>query len=119
MVDERPWGRFRPYPHNETCMVKLIDVNARATLHLQRHVGRDELWVVLDDGLEARIAERTVMAAGADEVLISRRAVRGIGGGEHGGLCFEMAFGDFDEGNVERLEDAPTVEIDGRLPLGS
>jgi mannose-6-phosphate isomerase len=106
LVDHRPWGGFRQYTRNQTTTVKLIEVAPGQRLSLQRHTHRDELWVVLDDGLEVRIGDRTVTAARGDEFLIPRGTLHRVAAGPTGGRFVEVCFGYFDEDDIERLEDA-------------
>ena len=105
LVDERPWGNFRQYTHNESTTVKLITVAAGQQLSVQRHAHRDELWVLLDDGLQVRVGDQEFTASAGDEVFIPRGAIHTIGGGESGGRFVEIAFGHFDEDDIERIED--------------
>ena len=105
LVDERPWGNFRRYTHNESTTVKLITVLAGQQLSVQRHQHRDELWVILDDGLQVRIEDDEFEASAGDELFISRGSIHTIGGGASGGRFVEIAFGHFDEDDIERLED--------------
>lgn len=103
--DARPWGRFRQYAHNQNVTVKVIEVHAGEKLSLQRHGQRDELWVVLDAGLVIEIGDDTVTADRGDEFLIPRGTTHRVSGGETGGRFLEVAFGEFDEDDIERLED--------------
>jgi mannose-6-phosphate isomerase len=105
-VDHRPWGSFRRYSHNEPSTVKLITVEAGQTLSLQRHRHRDELWIVLDPGLTVEVdGERTVANAG-DEFFIPRGVLHRVGAGGQRARFVEIAFGEFDEDDIERVEDA-------------
>jgi mannose-6-phosphate isomerase len=103
--DRRPWGRFRRYTHGAATTVKLITVDAGEALSLQRHQHRDELWVVLDPGLQVQIGDEVVVAAAGDEFLIPRGTVHRVVGGAAPGRFLEIAFGTFDEGDIERLDD--------------
>jgi mannose-6-phosphate isomerase len=103
--DERPWGRFRRYTLDEPTTVKLITVEAGQQLSLQRHRHRDELWVVLDDGLRVQVGDETCVAAAGEEFFIPRDTVHRLSGGERPARLLEVAFGAFDEDDIERLED--------------
>jgi mannose-6-phosphate isomerase len=105
LVDHRPWGSFRQYTLNEPSTVKLITLAAGEALSLQRHEHRDELWVVLDDGLLVEIDGTTIEARAGEECFVPRGAVHRVSGGAHGGRFLEIAFGRFDEQDIERLED--------------
>jgi mannose-6-phosphate isomerase len=103
--DRRPWGRFRRYTHGEETTVKLITVEAGQSLSLQRHEHRDELWVVLDPGLRVRIGDEVIDAAVGDEFFIPRGTLHRVAGGERTARLLEVAFGRFEESDIERLED--------------
>ena len=105
VVDHRPWGNFRQYTLNEPSTVKIITVTAGESLSLQRHEHRDELWVVLDDGLLIEVNDTTTEASAGDEFFVPRGAVHRVSGGSTGGRFLEVAFGRFDEQDIERLED--------------
>jgi mannose-6-phosphate isomerase len=105
LEDHRPWGRFRRYTHGEPSTVKIITVEAGQALSLQRHRHRDELWIVLDPGLCVRIGDETVVAEEGDEFFIPRGTVHRATGGARGARFLEVAFGRFDEDDIERLED--------------
>ncbi|TVR27818.1 MAG: mannose-6-phosphate isomerase [Nitriliruptor sp.] len=105
VVDHRPWGNFRQYTLNEPSTVKIITVVAGESLSLQRHEHRDELWIALDDGLLFEIDGTTTQASTGDEFFVTRGAVHRVAGGDHGGRFLEVAFGHFDEQDIERLED--------------
>ncbi|MEX2504633.1 MAG: phosphomannose isomerase type II C-terminal cupin domain [Egicoccus sp.] len=105
VVDDRPWGQFRRYTCGETSTVKLITVEAGQPLSLQRHAHRDELWIVLDEGLVVQVGDEIHTATSGDEFFIPRGVVHRVTGGERRGRFVEICFGDFDENDIERLED--------------
>jgi len=105
-VTERPWGEFEKFVENERVTVKIITVNAGQRLSLQRHDHRAEMWRALDHPVTAEIdGEPRTLVAG-DTVLIPQGGVHRLGnpGGEPARIL-EIAFGDFDEADIERLED--------------
>lgn len=105
-TDERPWGRFTRYAHNERCTVKIIEVAPAGVLSLQRHTKRDELWVALDAGLTFQIGEDEHAPEVGVPFLVPAGAVHRVRGGDAGGRFLEVAFGEFDEDDIERLDDA-------------
>lgn len=105
--DERPWGAFERFTLNEPSTVKIITVRAGQTLSLQRHEHRDEMWVALDPGLVFEIDGRTVNPEVGDRVLIRARQTHRLRcSGDAPARIMEIAFGHFDEEDIERLEDA-------------
>lgn len=105
LEDLRPWGGFRQYALNTPCTVKVIRVDAGGVLSLQRHEHRDELWVVLDDGLVVEIGDERIDAVSGDEFFIPRGTLHRLSSPQRGGRIVEIAFGDFDEADIERVED--------------
>lgn len=106
LEDLRPWGLFRQYALNTACTVKIITVAPDGVLSLQRHQHRDELWVVLDAGLRVEIGGETREPAPGTECFIPRGTIHRLScHGDRTGRILEVAFGHFDEDDIERLED--------------
>jgi len=106
LVDVRPWGRFQQLVTNEPVTVKIITVLPGHRLSLQRHSRRGELWQVLDVPIDVTIGERSWTAQRDEQIWVPCGAVhRMANNGEHPGRLLEVAFGDFDEDDIERLED--------------
>lgn len=104
--DVRPWGRFRRFTHNQLSTVKVITVDPGRQLSLQRHQGRDELWVVLDEGLEITLGDRKLRPAVGEEIVIERGTRHRLAAiGPRPARVLEVAFGRFDEEDIERFED--------------
>nr|PZN40207.1 MAG: mannose-6-phosphate isomerase [Actinomycetota bacterium] len=105
--DERPWGSFERFTLNEPSTVKIITVLPGQKLSLQRHEHRDELWVALDPGLVFEIDGEVTRPDVGDRVLIRARRLHRLScEGEAPARILEIAFGHFDEEDIERLEDA-------------
>jgi len=106
LVDFRPWGKFIQYTHNQQTTVKIITVEPKQRLSVQRHKKRDELWVPLDDGLYALIGSGEIKMIPEREYFIPRETIHSIENKSISGARFlEIAFGHFDEDDIERLED--------------
>lgn len=109
IVDERPWGRFEQYCHNQIATVKIITVKSGEQLSVQRHQHRDELWVALDPGLVALVDGQTIFMnpQTREPVFIPRNTIHSIKNTSVIEDCrfLEIAFGEFDENDIERLED--------------
>ncbi|HSF26381.1 MAG TPA: phosphomannose isomerase type II C-terminal cupin domain [Actinomycetes bacterium] len=106
VVDERPWGRFEQLTHNEPTTVKIITVEAGHRLSLQRHRYRDELWTILDGPVLVEVGARAWEAEPGEKIWVPRgttHRVAAVGGVR--GRFLEIAFGEFDEGDIERLAD--------------
>lgn len=106
IVDNRPWGKFYQFTHNEKSTVKIITVEPGHKLSLQRHKKRDELWVGVGDYLIAIVDGKQIPLTTVSPVWIPRGSVHTISNMGYEPASFvEIAFGDFDENDIERLED--------------
>lgn len=106
VVDIRPWGKFTQYAHNEKVTVKIIEVEPHQKLSVQRHQNRDELWIPLDDGLYALIGDETIRMLPGYDYSIPRKIIHSVENLYPVKARFlEVAFGHFDEDDIERLDD--------------
>ncbi len=101
----RPWGNFERFTLNEQTTVKIITVEADQSISLQTHEHRDEFWRILSgsgtvviDGIERE-------AKAGDQFFSKRGGKHRVEGGHHGLTFLEIAFGEFDEHDIIRLED--------------
>ncbi len=105
-VAQRPWGEFQQVVSNETVTVKIITVNPGHRLSLQRHEMRGELWQVLDVPIDITVEGRRWQAQPGEMVFVPGGATHRMGNsGDTPGRLLEVAFGHFDEDDIERLED--------------
>jgi mannose-6-phosphate isomerase len=91
---------------NTVLSVKILTVHPGCRLSLQRHMRRDEWWHVLDNDLVVEIdgAERAVDVG--DRVWIPRGTTHRIANrGTVSARFLELAYGHFDEDDIERLAD--------------
>lgn len=106
LSDRRPWGGFEQYTGNEPSTVKIITVEAGNRLSLQRHADRDELWVVLDSEVVVEVGTSVEKVPPGDKVWIPRGMPHRLENrGALPARVLEIAFGLFDEADIERLED--------------
>lgn len=106
LVSQRPWGSFQQFVSGEPVTVKVITVRAGHRLSLQRHQNRDEMWQVLDGRLEVQVGERCWNVARDDRIWVPRRELHRMSNhGPDEARVLEVAFGDFDEGDIERVDD--------------
>lgn len=104
--DERPWGRFDQFSHNETTTVKVITVEPGCRLSLQRHALRSEYWIVLDGPVDVTVGPDTWAAQAGDRIWVEVGEVHRLGNsGSAPVRVLELAYGEFDEDDIERLED--------------
>jgi len=103
---DKPWGRFEQYTHNLPCTVKIITVAPGGTLSRQYHHHRDELWVVLDPGAKVELGDEVLSPIPGEKLYIPRETVHRLSCvGEQPVRILEVSFGEFDEGDIVRLED--------------
>lgn len=104
--DIRPWGKFRSFPYKRARCIKIITVNPGGLLSLQYHERRSEFWVVLDKGLEARVADRVWQPEENEEIFIPVKAPHRLRClGQEQARVLEIWLGDSEESDVVRLED--------------
>ncbi|MBI5405731.1 phosphomannose isomerase type II C-terminal cupin domain [Candidatus Kaiserbacteria bacterium] len=103
--EERPWGNFERFTLNEKTTVKIVTVNARESISLQTHEYRDEFWRVIKGTGVIRIGEKDNDAHEGDAFFSPRESEHRVTGGLEGLVFLEIAFGDFDESDIKRLED--------------
>ena len=105
-VQERPWGQFEQFVSNERVTVKIITVQPGHRLSLQTHENRGEFWQVLDGPIEVTVGEQTWSAQPGEKVWVPQGSVHRMANkGDAPGRLLEVAFGDFDEADIVRLED--------------
>src|ERR671916_162221 len=104
---EKPWGSFEQYTHNLTSTVKIITVAPGGRLSSQYHHHRDELWVVLDPGARVELGGEDLPPEPGEKLYIPRETVHRLSaeGGEPVRIL-EISFGEFEEDDIVRLEDA-------------
>jgi mannose-1-phosphate guanylyltransferase/mannose-6-phosphate isomerase len=105
ITDQRPWGSFERFTLNESSTVKLIYVQPGERLSLQRHKSRDELWVALDPGAIFEVAGRRIEPEVGERVFIRAGDTHRLSSAGPAIRIMEIAFGHFDEDDIERLED--------------
>ncbi|NNM83738.1 phosphomannose isomerase type II C-terminal cupin domain [Candidatus Parcubacteria bacterium] len=103
--EERPWGNFERFTLNEKTTVKIITINPREAFSLQTHKHRDEFWRVLTGSGIVRIDNKDSEARAGDTFFSPRHSEHRVTGGRDGIVFLEIAFGDFNENDIKRLED--------------
>ena len=99
-------GHVRPLRHQQALTVKIITVRPGHRLSLQRHRHRDETWQVVDGRLDVVHGTNTWTAEPGHRVWIPRGTTHRMGNsGQPATRVLEIASGDFEEDDIERLED--------------
>jgi mannose-1-phosphate guanylyltransferase/mannose-6-phosphate isomerase len=103
---ERPWGGFEQFVHNEAVTVKIITVAPSQRLSLQSHTQRDELWQVIDGPADVEVAGQAQSVPAGGRAWIPRGSTHRLGNSGTAAIrILEIAFGHFDEEDIERLVD--------------
>jgi len=101
----RPWGNYERFTLNENTTVKIITVSAGEAFSLQTHANRDEFWRVVSGSGTITAGEGGNEARAGDTFFIKHGVVHRAEGGPQGLVFLEIAFGEFDENDITRLED--------------
>lgn len=103
--EERPWGKFEQFTHNELSTVKILTVNAGEEFSLQYHNKRDEFWRVLGGNGIVTVGDEKIPATLDAEFFIPKKTNHRLSGGTEALKVLEISLGDFDESDIVRLED--------------
>ncbi|MCX6715844.1 MAG: phosphomannose isomerase type II C-terminal cupin domain [Candidatus Taylorbacteria bacterium] len=106
--DARPWGNELWFTRESGApsMVKIITVNPKESLSLQYHIKREEFWFVMSGSGIAQIGTERIPLETGNTCFVPKQAHHRITAGDASPLVFlELAFGEFDENDIVRLED--------------
>ena len=103
--NERPWGNFERFTLNEHTTVKILTIKSGEELSLQTHQLRDEFGRVVKGSGTVFIKDRETEVHEGDSFFVPRYAPHRAVAGPEGLAFLEIAFGDFDERDEERIED--------------
>lgn len=103
--DLRPWGKFIQFTHNELSTVKIITVNAGEALSLQKHHKRDEFWFIISGSGTLQLDDKEQNFGPGDKFFITRGSAHRVTALGEPVTFLEIAVGEFDENDIERLED--------------
>jgi mannose-6-phosphate isomerase len=102
----RPWGGFDLFTLNEPATVKIITVEPGARLSLQRHEHRGEFWQVIEGVMDVEVDGHSEKAPEGRRIWVPQGAVHRMGNSSTSSArILEIAYGTFDEDDIERLED--------------
>jgi len=102
---KKPWGCFEQFTHNEQTTVKIIFIEKDSSLSLQYHKNRSEFWHILSGFPTITIGDKKIDAKPGDDFLIEKMVHHQIEAKEDPVQFLEIAYGDFDENDITRLED--------------
>lgn len=103
--EDRPWGSFDRFTLNELSTVKILRLKPGQRLSLQKHEHREEFWHIITGSgtLELDGVSRAVKKG--DESLTRVGSTHRAEAGPDGLEILEIAFGEFNESDIIRLED--------------
>ena len=102
---QKPWGEFREFSSGESVTVKIIKIKKGESLSLQKHQKRSEFWKILKGNPEIIIGEKTLHGKEDDEFEIKIGTKHRISAYIDDVEFLEISHGEFDEDDIERLED--------------
>ena len=105
MTEERPWGWFRTFAINESVTVKILFIKKGEVFSLQKHKRRNEFWRVLSGDPDVTIGDETISAKPGDEFEVLPEMEHRIGAVTNDVEMLEISRGEFDEDDIERIED--------------
>ena len=104
----KPWGGFEQFVLNEKVTVKILIIKAGEAFSLQKHANRSEFWKVLEGNPTIQVGNKIEDAVVGDEFFINENELHRISVPADDNVAakiLEIAFGDFDENDITRLED--------------
>jgi mannose-1-phosphate guanylyltransferase/mannose-1-phosphate guanylyltransferase/mannose-6-phosphate isomerase len=104
IVDKRPWGQFERFTLNEKSTVKIITVLSGEAFSLQYHKNRNEFWYIISGRGTVTLGEEIIKAEAGDKFDIPSGVNHRLEAQEDVKFL-EIAFGDFNEDDIVRLED--------------
>ena len=101
---KRPWGIFKQFVLNKKCTIKILEINPKQELSLQKHKKRKEEWYFLGSAI-VQIGERKKRVKEGDVIEIERNTPHRIIAGNKKIRVLEISFGHFSENDETRIED--------------
>lgn len=101
---KKPWGYFKQFVLNKKCTVKILTVNPKSELSLQKHKNRAETWYFLTDGYVQKGKKRFKVKKG-EIIKVGKGVIHRIYAGAEKVEVLEITIGNHDEKDIIRLED--------------
>jgi cytidyltransferase-like protein len=106
---ERPWGEYYGWDQGRGWNLKTIYIKPGKRLSLQYHRRREECWLLVSGDATATVHDAQGLAR---TIVLKKGATYCVGTGQthrleskRGGIVVEVAYGDFDENDIVRIED--------------
>lgn len=117
MILEKPWGTIEAYTVNQPCTVKLITINPGQETSLHYHKLRDDLWIILDEGLEVAIGDKVFHPPEGEELMVpaeGQHKLRSLG---KKGRVLEIDIGFTSEDDTYRINDVYGRKVEEKEEL--
>lgn len=104
-VVHRPWGHITilgNWPSRIT--VRLLTINPRSRLSLQKHRLRDEEWLCVRGRARVQVGQRTFILKPGEKAYVPRAHLHRAGS-DAGAEILEVAYGTFKDDDIVRVED--------------
>ena len=102
---DRPWGFFEQFANNEHVTVSLMSVKPGQRLSLQSHMGRAELWIVLDDGAAVQVGEDIYYPEAGKKIWIPANEKHRLSSTGPTVRVLEVAYGNWQQADIIRYDD--------------
>ncbi len=103
---ERPWGGYRIIYQDFGLVVKIISVKPGARLSLQKHDYRAEEWTSTTSGMVAQVGNILIDLDDRVSVYIPPGEIHRLHNtSDEVGHVVEVITGNYDEEDIQRLED--------------
>jgi len=103
--EDRPWGSFDLFAQNFPSTVKIITVKAGECTSLQQHRNRQEFWHVISGNGELTIGTETHPVVVGHNYMVTAGMPHRIASGDQNLVLLEISTGEFDENDIQRLQD--------------
>lgn len=104
ITEKKPWGSFTLYQKTPKYWVKTLTLDAGCRTSLQSHGRRREIWVCVEGTIAAEHNGAVHEIFPGDTLTIDRGDEHRLGS-DTGGTIVEVAYGEPDEDDINRLED--------------
>lgn len=118
MFLEKPWGSIKAYALNQPCTVKLITVEVGQETSLHYHKLRDDMWIILDDGLEVTIGGQVFLPAEGEEFMVPAMGMHKLRSLGKRGRVLEIDIGFTSEDDNYRINDSYGRKLEERDEQG-
>lgn len=103
-VIKRPWGIFKIFVKNKKCTVKILSVDPKGVLSLQKHRKRKEMWYFLTEGY-MQLGNKKMKVKKGELVVIKKNQAHRVFAKNKKVEFLEISLGKFNESDEIRLED--------------